>query len=157
LLVLVSCLILRKKLKKEPFDLTTVFPRGGEFDFLIYRLNAVVQLLADTLKMEWVGIYLVSKVDNSLVKVAYHGSPSRPFFPLTEDFAKGSSNSTVGLTGKIKIINSVSDNTDGYYECDVRVQSEVCLPILDDFQNVIGIIDAEAHSKISLIKTRSWS
>lgn len=96
--------------------------------------------------MDWVGIYLVSEKENSLVKLAYRGAPSRPFFPLTEDFAKNSSNSKVGLTGKLILIENVSEYTDGYYECDSRVQSEVCLPIFQDGK-VIGIIDAESHQK----------
>lgn len=80
------------------------------------------------------------------MKLAYRGAPSRPFFPLTEEFAKNSTNSKVGLTGKLILIDNVSEYYDGYYECDQRVQSEVCVPIIKN-GNIIGIIDAESHQK----------
>jgi L-methionine (R)-S-oxide reductase len=35
----------------------------------------------------------------------------------------------------------------GFYVCDDAVQSEACLPLLDDTRNVIGIVDAEAKPK----------
>ena len=35
----------------------------------------------------------------------------------------------------------------GFYVCDEGVQSEACLPILDEARQVIGIVDAEAKPK----------
>jgi hypothetical protein len=32
----------------------------------------------------------------------------------------------------------------GYYECDPKVKSEVCLPIVDEHDRVLGILDAES-------------
>ena len=84
----------------------------------------VIDLLVP-IGMEWIGVYRradvcflgfvisvyasVPNVDSSvaqdaLVKEAYCGSISRPVFPLTEEFASLSSNSSVGLTGKANVI-----------------------------------------------------
>jgi putative methionine-R-sulfoxide reductase with GAF domain len=35
----------------------------------------------------------------------------------------------------------------GFYVCDDGIQSEACVPILDDDRQVIGIVDAEAKQK----------
>ena len=41
------------------------------------------------------------------VKLAYVGRPSRAEFPLTRAFAEGSSNSTVGLTGRALYVDDL--------------------------------------------------
>jgi L-methionine (R)-S-oxide reductase len=84
------------------------------------------------------------------VKLAYRGRPSRAEFPLNETFAKGSTNSTVGLSGHAKVIDDVAAHTaagGAFYVCDDEVQSEVCVPLLDEGGKVLGIIDAEAAPK----------
>src|SRR6185369_384768 len=88
--------------------------------------------------------------DAVLVKVAYVGRPSRAEFPLTREFAARSTNSTVGLTGHATVIDDVSKHVEaggGFYVCDDGVQSEACVPILDESRQVIGIVDAEAKPK----------
>jgi putative methionine-R-sulfoxide reductase with GAF domain len=78
------------------------------------------------------------------------GRPSRAEFPLTREFAARSTNSTVGLTGRASVIDDVSKHVEaggGFYVCDDGVQSEACVPILDDARRVIGIIDAEARPR----------
>ena len=82
---------------------------------------------------------------HALMKEAYVGEPSRAYFPLTEEFAKGSNNSTVGLTNSAIIIPDTQHITGdvAYYVCSSKVRSEVCAPISRGGQ-VIGIIDVEA-------------
>ena len=78
------------------------------------------------------------------------GRPSRAEFPLTQEFAERSTNSTVGLTGRATVIDDVARHVEaggGFYVCDDGVQSEACVPILDAARNVIGIVDAEANPK----------
>lgn len=91
----------------------------------------------------------MKKADGSdiLLKLAYWGSISRSEFPLTKEFASHSNNSTVGITGKAVIVESVSDYTGPYYECDAQVESEFCCPILGRDRQVMGIIDAESFEK----------
>ena len=82
-----------------------------------------------------------------LVKLAYRGRPSRAEFPLNAEFARGSTNSTVALSGQAKLIDDVAAHRaqgGGFYVCDEAVQSELCVPILDADGKVLGIIDAEA-------------
>lgn len=50
-----------------------------------------------------------------LVKEAYIGEMSRAIFPLTPEFQKISSNSTVGATGKAKVIADVESFEGPYY------------------------------------------
>jgi L-methionine (R)-S-oxide reductase len=85
-----------------------------------------------------------------LVKLAYVGRASRAEFPLTNEFAARSTNSTVGLTGRATVIDDVSKHVEaggGFYVCDEGIQSEACVPILDERRQVAGIVDAEAKPK----------
>ena len=100
---------------------------------------------------DWLGIYQRRGSVNGvevLVKLAYRGRPSRAEFPLNAEFARGSSNSSVGLSGKALLIDDIEAYKlagGGYYVCDDTVQSEACLPIFAVGTNrVVGIIDAEA-------------
>jgi len=71
--------------------------------------------------MDWVGIYRV--VDSgegykALLKEAYRGSASRGLFPLTEEFAKGSNNSTCALRRRATVVSDTRSLNDDqpYYE-----------------------------------------
>ncbi|MBU2225276.1 MAG: hypothetical protein KKB00_14700, partial [Gammaproteobacteria bacterium] len=82
-----------------------------------------------------------------LVKLSYFGAPSRAEFPLTTEFAAISNNSTVGLSGKARIINDVPaylQQGGEYYTCDPKVLAEACIPLYDEAGQVVGIIDSEA-------------
>ncbi len=120
---------------------------------LLADLQAAVDLIAEQTGADWLGIY--SRQTNAageevLVKMAYMGAPSRAEFPLTAEFAALSNNSTVGLSGKGRMIQSVNAyRAEGgeYYTCDPKVQAELCIPLFDAQDTVIGIIDAEAFSE----------
>ncbi|MBL8523192.1 MAG: GAF domain-containing protein [Betaproteobacteria bacterium] len=131
-------------------------PLGGENDATTRKLkllNILVTRATMVTGTDWVGIYQRRKNaagSEVLVKLAYRGRPSRAEFPLNAEFAKGSTNSTVGLSGQAKVIDDVAEYTaqgGGFYVCDDAVQSEICVPILDSDGKVIGIIDAEASPK----------
>ena len=119
-------------------------------------LRAIVGQLQELTGAEWLGVYRVidsppsarpgGASERCLVKEAYCGAPSRPFFPLTARFAEASNNSAVGLSGVACILSDTSAlaGDDPYYVCDSRVQSELCAPICDPSGAVIGILDAEA-------------
>ncbi len=133
------------------FDLAPVL--GGESDSVTRKLkllNILVTRATMVTGTDWVGIYQ-RRTDaagtQALVKLAYRGRPSRAEFPLNAEFAKGSTNSAVGLSGQAKLIDDVAAYTaqgGGFYTCDDAVQSEFCVPILDVDGKLLGIIDAEA-------------
>jgi L-methionine (R)-S-oxide reductase len=133
------------------YDLGAIL--GGRTQQTSRRLVLLKRLVArvrETTGADWIGIYQ-RRVNPSgipvLVKVAYVGNPSRAEFPLTAQFASRSTNATVGLTGHATVIEDVSKHVEaggGFYVCDSGVQSEACLPILDDRLQVAGIVDAEA-------------
>jgi len=142
------------QLAPVPYDLTAIL--GGRSEQTTRRLallERLVERAQETTGAEWVGIY--RKRENAagepvLVKVSYVGRPSRAEFPLTREFAEKSTNSTVGLTGRATVIDDVSKHVEaggGFYVCDDGVQSEACVPILDDSREVAGIVDAEANAK----------
>ena len=101
-------------------------------------------------RQDWVGVYQRRATPAGtpvLVKLSYVGRPSRAEFPLTAAFAEGSTNSTVGLTGRSLVIDDVKRHVEAggaFYVCDGEVQSEACLPLLDETREVLGIVDAEA-------------
>lgn len=149
-----SCSIIEEKAEK-PYNLAETFGLSDSFVELknnshtlrLWRLNKIVHEIYCLSGVEWFGIY--RKVKNPagvlvLAKESYEGLFSRAEFALTEEFAKKSNNSTVGLSGRAIVIQDVAAHDGVYYKCDGKVKSEFCLPILDSLQTVIGIIDAES-------------
>jgi L-methionine (R)-S-oxide reductase len=148
-----TCSVL-DELAPVPYDLTGIL--GGRNDQATRRLallERLVERAQETTGSDWVGIYqrrVTPAGQPVLVKLSYVGRPSRAEFPLNPEFAAGSTNSTVGLTGRALVIDDVKKHVEaggGFYVCDDAVQSEACLPLLDGAQDVIGIIDAEAKPK----------
>jgi putative methionine-R-sulfoxide reductase with GAF domain len=133
-----------------PYDLAAVL--GGVTEANTRRLklaNILVNRASMVTGADWVGIYAARPVRGArmLVKLAYRGRPSRAEFPLTEEFARASTNSRVGLSGRAVCIADVAAHRaagGGFYVCDEAVQSEFCLPLFDETGAVTGIIDAEA-------------
>ncbi len=137
-----------------PYDLSAIL--GGRNEQTTRRLallERLVERAQETTGADWIGVY--QRRTNSagipvLVKVAYVGRPSRAEFPLTTDFARKSTNSTVGLTGRATVIDDVAKHVEaggGFYVCDDGIQSEASVPVIDARREIAGIIDAEAKSK----------
>jgi putative methionine-R-sulfoxide reductase with GAF domain len=145
-----ACSVL-EELAPVPYDLTGILGgRGAQTTRRLALLERLVERAQETTGSDWVGVYQ-RRVNPAgmpvLVKLAYVGRPSRAEFPLTPEFAEGSSNSTVGLTGRALVIDDVKQHVEaggGFYVCDDKVQSEACLPLLDEAGVVAGILDAEA-------------
>jgi L-methionine (R)-S-oxide reductase len=148
-----SCSLI-DELAPMPYDLTAIL--GGRHEAMTRKLLLLNQLVEHVTQMtgaDWLGLYQARTTklqQRILVKLAYRGRPSRAEFPLTEEFAQGSTNSTVGLSGSARVIDDVAAYTaegGGFYVCDDAVQSEACLPIFDEAGKILGIIDAEAEPK----------
>ena len=150
-----SCSAEKGGLEEEPYDLRDILgvtnTNERNIEEQIKTLYKLLEGIQQELKTDWIGVYQVATNKdgiNVLVKLAYQGSPSRAEFPLTEEFAPLSNNTTVGLTGKAVLIQSVGQHEGAYYKCDGDVNSEACLPVYDkDFTKVIGIIDAESFQE----------
>lgn len=116
---------------------------------LLQQVSLLVNFYRQHSSSDWFGIY--QKRENLqgeivLMKLAYYGAPSRAEFPLTNEFAAMSNNSSVGLSGKGRVINQVSAYRAAggeYYTCDPQVNAEACLPVLNEQGDVLGIIDSE--------------
>ena len=148
-----SCSIV-DQLAPVPYDLGAIL--GGRTEQTTRRLallERLVERAQETTGADWVGIYQ-RRVNPAglpvLVKVSYVGRASRAEFPLTPEFAQRSTNSTVGLTGRAAVLDDVSKHVEaggGFYVCDEGVQSEACVPILDEARQVAGIVDLEAKPR----------
>ena len=124
---------------------------------LLLQLDQWMETLHHLEGVDWCGVYLAippqeeNELDHpALLKLVYRGAMSRALFPLTEEFAKGSNNSTVALSGKTIIVNSVGQYVEeggSYYVCDKRVCSEYCAPFFGENGKVIGIIDIESFTE----------
>ncbi|WP_434627041.1 GAF domain-containing protein [Chromobacterium sp. CV08] len=140
------------ELDETPYDLAAVLGgESAETTAALVNLAALLDSVNAKVGADWLGIYRKIGVggDAVLVKLAYHGVESRAEFPLTEAFAEFSNNSRVGLTGWAVLIDDVAQwraEGGGYYECDPKVKSEICLPVLGADDNVLGIIDAESFT-----------
>ena len=142
------------QLAPVPYDLTAILEgRSEQTTRRLALLERLVERAQETTGSDWVGVYqrrAGSAGIPVLVKVSYIGRPSRAEFPLTPQFAERSTNSTVGLTGRATVIDDVSKHVEaggGFYVCDDGVQSEACVPILDEAREVVGIVDAEAKAR----------
>lgn len=142
------------ELAPVPYDLGAILGgRSAQTTRRLALLERLVERAQETTGAEWIGIYQRRANPTGvpvLVKLAYVGRPSRAEFPLTKEFAAGSTNSTVGLTGRATVIDDVTRHVEGgggFYVCDREVQSEACIPVLDGRLQVAGIVDAEAKPK----------
>ncbi len=142
------------QLADEAYDLTAIL--GGQTPQTQQALQTLTKITAfyrEHSGLDWFGIYqarINAENESVLVKLAYYGAASRAEFPLNSEFAKISNNSTVGLSGKAKVINDVAAylGTGGeYYTCDPKVQAEACLPLFDQSGKITGIVDAEDFNK----------
>ena len=155
-----SCSVV-DELSPSPYDLAGIL--GGRSEQATRRLallKRLVERTQQTTGADWVGVYARRSSKSGgevLVKVAYVGRPSRAEFPLTAQFAAGSTNSSVGLTGRALVIDDVAKHVEaggGFYVCDAEVQSEACLPLLNERGQVAGILDAEAKPRGFFSATR---
>lgn len=142
------------QLADAPYDLSLIL--GGKTtknEQALQQLQRFGQAFQQRTGMEWFGIYQAranTEQQPVLVKLAYYGAPSRAEFPLTAEFARYSNNSSVGLTGKARVINDIPAylaRGGDYYSCDPKVQAEACLPLFDQSGKIVGIIDAEAFQQ----------
>lgn len=142
------------QLADQPYDLTAIL--GGQTSAnqqLLEQMTTITAFYQSQSKSDWFGIYqrrVNLQGETVLVKLSYFGAPSRAEFPLTAEFAAISNNSTVGLTGKARIINDVPaylQQGGEYYTCDPKVLAEACIPLYDEAGQVVGIIDSEAFQK----------
>jgi len=139
------------QLAEAPYDLAAAL--GGRTPDNRRRVAAatlVVDHYRRHSRSHWFGLYQARRDaagPGRLVKLAYFGAESRAEFPLTEEFARGSNNSAVGLSGRGRVINDVAAfvaEGGGYYTCDPKVRAEACLPIFARDGSVAGILDSEA-------------
>jgi putative methionine-R-sulfoxide reductase with GAF domain len=147
------------ELDDTPFDLNSVL-NAAEKEY-VSPVQAIVDWVHENTDVDWFGVYLKRQSEAEgqvLTKLAYFGAPSRAEFPLNQEFAALSNNSTVGLTGEKRLINSVTEYRQQggeYYTCDPKVNSELCWPIfstkndgqLQQDQEILGIIDAECFAE----------
>lgn len=140
------------QLQDTPFEIEQFINKVPENQSSLDLLQSIVNYVVEHTGVEWFGIYseVLTSEGPQLLKLAYHGAPSRPLFPLTEAFAQISNNVQVALSGKARVINNVASYVaDGgeYYTCDPKVQAEACLPMFHNESGCIGIVDAEAFQK----------
>ena len=142
------------QLAEQPYDLAAIL--GGKTTAnqqMLEQMTLVTRFYQSQSQSDWFGIYqrrVNPEGETVLVKLSYFGAPSRAEFPLTSEFAAMSNNSTVGLTGKARIINDVPaylQQGGEYYTCDPKVLAEACIPLFDESGQVVGIIDSEAFQK----------
>ena len=144
-----SCSI-HAEMDPTPYDLAKVLGgRSVQNSFALITLDSLVESVQQQCSVEWLGLYQLRQLPSgpTLVKLAYRGVESRPEFPVTEAFAKSSNNAAVALSGKARVLQDIRAHVAGggaYYECDPKVQSEACLPLLDPNGKVVGILDAES-------------
>lgn len=144
-----SCSLI-DELDPQPYDLGDVLGgRSVQTSFALITLFALVEQVHDELKCDWLGLYQARTVaaGPALVKLASRGLESRAEFPLTDAFAAQSNNVAVARSGQPVLLDDVAAHREqggAYYECDPKVQSEVCLPLFDPNGTVVGVLDAES-------------
>jgi|TARA_B100000446_G_scaffold100951_1_gene94588 putative methionine-R-sulfoxide reductase with GAF domain len=138
-------------LQDEPFNLNDYVSQNTQITAKLAQLQLIVDYVIENTQLDWYGIYqnTATPEGEQLLKLAYFGEPSRPLFPLTAEFATGSNNVQVALSGKGRVINNVEQYLAAggeYYTCDPKVKAEACLPLFNAQKQCIGIVDGEAFS-----------
>ncbi|MDN3378100.1 MULTISPECIES: GAF domain-containing protein [unclassified Pseudoalteromonas] len=138
-------------LQETPFKLTDYLKQDSHTTEKLTQLQRIVNYVVEQTGVDWYGIYQNTATDEGaqLLKLAYFGAPSRPLFPLTKEFAAGSNNVQVALSTKGRVINNVEQYLAAggeYYTCDPKVKAEACLPLFDEQNNCVGIVDGEAFN-----------
>ncbi|MFY8326174.1 GAF domain-containing protein [Pseudoalteromonas sp. ZZD1] len=138
-------------LQEAPFKLTDYLKQDSHTTEKLTQLQRIVNYVVEQTGVDWYGIYQNTATDEGaqLLKLAYFGAPSRPLFPLTKEFAAGSNNVQVALSAKGRVINNVEQYLAAggeYYTCDPKVKAEACLPLFDEQNNCVGIVDGEAFN-----------
>ncbi len=131
-------------------------------------LYSVAAWLKEVTEADWAGVYgvydgphlSVMGEDHPpvLLKVAYDGKPSRPWFPLSSKFAERSNNVRAVLSENILLVDDVKAHLAGggsYYECDPLVQSELCFPLVHQGK-MVGLIDLEGLFKHQFKEKDIW-
>jgi L-methionine (R)-S-oxide reductase len=140
-------------LEPKPYDLAEPLGgRGMRSTLSLMVLGGFLDRVLENITLDWLGVYQARPraAGHALVKLSARGSPSRAEFPLTEDFKARSTNVTVAMSGKAKVIADVlthAKSGGAYYECSPSVRSEACLPLFSADGKVVGIVDAE-HSTV---------
>ncbi|CAM3583850.1 GAF domain-containing protein [Pseudoalteromonas maricaloris] len=139
-------------LQEAPFLLSDYVEKNTVNEQSLAKLQTIVSAVVEFTAVDWFGIYQARATNEGkqLLKLAYSGAPSRPLFPITEAFAATSNNIQTVLSAKARVINDIPQYVASggeYYTCDPKVKAETCMPLFDDAQNCIGIIDAEAFSE----------
>lgn len=137
------------QLQEAPFELAQYIAANESNTRALSALTSIVSFVEKQNLINWFGIYQSRQIEDQtqLLKLSYFGNPSRPLFPVDENYARISNNAFVALHGKGRVINNVEQyvaNGGEYYTCDPAVKSEVCLPYFSESGEVLGIIDAEA-------------
>ncbi|WP_372766018.1 GAF domain-containing protein [Pseudoalteromonas sp.] len=137
------------QLQDTPFELTQYIAASSSNTRALAALASIISFVEKQNIINWFGIYQSRQIEGKaqLLKLSYFGNPSRPLFPVDENYARISNNAFVALHGKGRVINNVEQyvaNGGEYYTCDPAVKSEVCLPYFSESGEVLGIIDAEA-------------
>lgn len=139
------------ELEKEPYDLAAALGgRDPRMTAVLLTLDSFLDFVLKQVEASWLGVYQARTRNGGpvLVKLCSKGLPSRAEFPLTEDFAKKSTNVVVARSGAAVVIHDVKAHVaagGAYYECSPKTQTELCLPVYDR-GGVVGVIDAE-HEK----------
>lgn len=138
-------------LQDEPFKLSDYVATHSQNEHKLANLQNIVNYIQQQTQVDWYGIYQATDTSEGaqLLKLAYHGAPSRPLFPLTEAFAAGSNNVQVALSKQGRVINNVENylaSGGEYYTCDPKVKAETCLPLFNAQNECVGIVDAEAFN-----------
>ncbi|MEJ6473392.1 GAF domain-containing protein [Pseudoalteromonas piscicida] len=139
-------------LQEAPFLLTDYLEQSESNQQALGKLQTIVAFVVECTGVDWFGIYQTRTIENGeqLLKLAYAGAPSRPLFPITQAFAATSNNIQTVLNAKARVINDIPKYVaEGgeYYTCDPKVKAETCLPLFNEAEQCIGIIDAEAFQE----------
>lgn len=126
---------------------------------LLIAMDQVMEKMITMSAVDWCGVYMripdqdhLELPTESLLKICYRGGSSRALFPLTNDPTQQSNSASVAMSAQANRIDDVKDYVSQgghYYQCDARVQSEYCHPLVDQQGECIGIVDLESFEKQS--------
>lgn len=118
-------------------ELTSLFT--GENRFFPNTANFVAHLYHRLETVNWVGFYFLQ--DQELVLGPFQGKIACTTIPLGKGVC-----GTSAMNRKTLIVPDVH-KFEGHIACDVASQSEIVIPIIDQDQNLYGVLDLDSPIK----------
>jgi L-methionine (R)-S-oxide reductase len=104
------------------------------------RMKQLIEMIREARDYRWIGVYKIVKQDFVILAGTGDEPPAYPRFPITQGLC-----AAVLESGKPIIVGDVQRDP-RYLPTFHTTRSEIIVPMMNDQQRIVGMIDAESES-----------